>query len=56
VLAAAAQGRSSYECREVLVAHARAMPRGTTLIAHYKDVASHLPDYYRNEAESALAQ
>jgi beta-lactamase regulating signal transducer with metallopeptidase domain len=54
VLAATAKIHSSYECREVLVALARAMPRDTALIAHFKDVASRLPDYDRSEAESAL--
>lgn len=45
---------SDYDCREVLVALARVMPNDAELIARYRDVARHLSDYERGEAERAL--
>ncbi len=54
VLDAAAGIRSDYDCREVLVALARVMPNDAELIARYRDVARHLSDYERGEAERAL--
>jgi hypothetical protein len=45
---------SDYDCREVLVALARVMPNDADLIARYRDVARHLSDSERGEAERAL--
>ena len=54
VLDAAAGIHSDYDCREVLVALARVMPNDAELIARYRDVARHLSNYERGEAERAL--
>jgi hypothetical protein len=56
VLDSAAQIRSSYDCKELLVALARAMPDDAALRQRYREVAGHLPDYERGEAERALAR
>jgi hypothetical protein len=45
---------SDYDCREVLVALAKVMPKDADLIARYRGVAQHLSDYERGEAERAL--
>jgi beta-lactamase regulating signal transducer with metallopeptidase domain len=45
---------SDYDCREVLVDLAQVMPNDADLIARYRDVARHLSDYERGEAERAL--
>lgn len=55
VLDSAALITSGYECREVLVALAHVMPQDSALIAHYRAVATRLPEYERGEAERALA-
>lgn len=54
VLDAAASIHSDYDCREVLVTLARVMPNDAELIARYRDVARHLSDYERGQAERAL--
>ena len=56
VLDSAAQIKSGYECKEVLVALARVMPRDDALTAHYRAVATQLPDFERGEAERALGR
>ena len=54
VLDSAAHIGSDYECREVLVALARVMPDDPASTQHYREVASHLSEYERGEAERAL--
>ncbi|MDR3387873.1 MAG: M56 family metallopeptidase [Rudaea sp.] len=55
VLDSATQIKSSYECREVLVALARVMPDDARLMDRYRDVAKHLSDSDRGEADRALS-
>jgi hypothetical protein len=54
VLDSAAHIGSDYECREVLVALARVMPDDAASNKRYREVASHLSEYERGEAEKAL--
>lgn len=54
VLDSAAKIGGDYERSQVLMALARAMPDDAALVARYREVASHLSEYERGRAESAL--
>ena len=54
VLDAAAKVGGDYERSQVLVALAQSMPSDAALVAHYREVASHLAEYERGQAENAL--
>ena len=54
VLDATAKVGGDYERSQVLIALARSMPDDATLVAHYREVASHLADYERGQVENAL--
>lgn len=54
VLGATAKVGGDYERSQVLIALARAMPNDSALVAHYREVASHLAEYERGQAENAL--
>ncbi|MBN8887228.1 MAG: hypothetical protein J0I77_16010 [Rudaea sp.] len=54
VLDSTAKIGGNYERSQVLMALARAMPDDAALVARYHEVASHLSEYERGQAESAL--
>ena len=54
VLDATANVGGDYERSQVLIALARSMPDDSALVAHYREVASHLAEYERGQAENAL--
>ena len=54
VLDATAKVGGDYERSQVLIALARSMPDDAALVAHYREVASHLADYERGQVENAL--
>ena len=54
VLDATTKVGGDYERSQVLIALARSMPDDATLVAHYREVASHLAEYERSQAEHAL--
>lgn len=54
VLDATAKVGADYERSQVLSALARTMPDDSALVAHYREVASHLAEYERAQAENAL--
>lgn len=54
VLDATAKVGADYERSQVLIALARTMPDDAALVAHYREVASHLAEYERGQVEKAL--
>ena len=54
ILDSASSIGADYETSQVLIALAHAMPNDPALVKHYRVVASHLSEYERGQAESAL--